>query len=97
MSKDKKTETKQKRPSALKRDMQAKRRNLRNRSFKARVRTAVRSLEATIASGDQAKANECLELVHSLMDKGAKQGVFKDNKASRIKSRSSARLNKAFA
>ncbi len=97
MSKEKKPETKQKRPTALKRDMQDKRRNLRNRSFKARVRTAVRSLETTLESGDKAKATENLVLVHSLMDKGAQLGVFKDNKASRIKSRTAARLNKAFA
>lgn len=97
MSKEKKPETKQKRPTALKRDMQDKRRNLRNRSYKARVRTAIRGLEATLTSGDQAKAQESLTLVHSLMDKGAKMGIFKDNKASRMKSRASARLNKAFA
>lgn len=97
MSKEKKPETKQKRPTALKRDMQDKRRNLRNRSFKARVRTAIRGLEATLAGGDKAKATESLMLVHSLMDKGAKFGIFKDNKASRIKSRTAARLNKAFA
>lgn len=98
MAKDTKKEPKkQKRPTALKRDLQAERRNLRNRSFKARVRTAIRSLEACLSSNDKQKATESLEHVHSMMDKGAQKGIFKDNKASRIKSRTSAQFNKAFA
>jgi small subunit ribosomal protein S20 len=77
----------QRRPSALKRDMQSQRRNLRNRSFKAKVNTAVRSLQETIAKKDSASAKAKLNDVYSLMDKGVKKGIFKTNKASRVKSR----------
>lgn len=95
MAKDTKKEGKLKRPSALKRDMQANRRNVRNRSFKARVRTAIRNLDASLEGSSQDQTQECLNLVHSLMDKGAQKGIFKDNKASRIKSRTTARVQKA--
>jgi small subunit ribosomal protein S20 len=96
-TKETKKEVKQKRPTALKRDMQAHKRNLRNRSFKASVRTAIRALEASLASTDKQKASDCLIQVHSLMDKGAQKGVYKDNKASRIKSRTCAKFSKAFS
>lgn len=95
MAKDKKKEGKQRRPSALKRDIQAKRNNLRNRSFKARVRTAIRKLDADIEAKDAGQIETSLRMVHALMDKGAQKGIFKDNKASRTKARVSLRVNKA--
>ena len=78
---------KQRRPTALKRDMQSQKRNLRNRSFKAKVSTAVRSLHETIAKKDPNDTKLKLNDVYSLMDKGVKKGIFKMNKASRVKSR----------
>jgi small subunit ribosomal protein S20 len=79
--------TKQRRPSALKRDLQSKKRNLNNRSFKAKVGSAVRSFQETVSQKDSAAAKSKLNDVYSLMDKGVKKGIFKMNKANRVKSR----------
>lgn len=78
---------KSKRPQALKRDLQSKRRNEENRAYKAKTQTAVRALQKAIAEGNKEGAQSSLDLVFSLMDKGVKTGIFKLNKASRIKSR----------
>lgn len=86
-----KVEAKVKRPQALKRDIQAEKRRLRNRSFKSEVRTIVRSFEEALPKGDTAVIKEKLKEVYSVMDKGVKRGVFKLNKASRTKARLAAR------
>jgi small subunit ribosomal protein S20 len=78
---------KQRRPTALKRDLQSQKRNLNNRSFKAKVNTAVRSLQESISKKDSAVTKTKLNEVYSLMDKGVKKGIFKMNKANRVKSR----------
>lgn len=78
---------KQKRPTALKRDLQSQKRNLNNRSFKAKVSTAVRSFHGTVSQKDSAAMKTKLNEVYSLMDKGVKKGIFKMNKANRVKSR----------
>ena len=77
----------QRRPSALKRDLQSQKRNLKNRAFKAKVNTAVRSFHETVSQKDPAAAKSKLNDVYSLMDKGVKKGIFKSNKANRVKSR----------
>ena len=85
---DKKTKEnkKEKRPSALKRDIQSEKRRLHNKQFRATVKTAIKSYEASL-KGNEASAQENLSKVFSLMDKGVKTGVFKQNKADRTKSR----------
>lgn len=87
--KDKKT-VKEKRPTALKRDLQSEKRKLANRSFKAEVNTAVRAFKESVSKKDVNSAKEQFSAVCSLMDKGVKTGVFKLNKASRTKSRLAA-------
>ncbi len=85
---DKKKEAKQKRPSALKRDMQNQKRCLRNRSYRAKVSTAIRSFEKSLTEKESTEAIQSkLNTIFSLMDKGVKTGVFKVQKASRTKSR----------
>lgn len=74
-----------KRPTALKRDIQSRKRQMTNRMFKSKVRTAMRSLKEAQAGG--AVTPELLSSVYSLLDKGVKKGVYKINKASRLKSR----------
>ncbi|MES2122513.1 MAG: 30S ribosomal protein S20, partial [Chlamydiota bacterium] len=86
---------KQRRPSALKRDLQGEERNLRNRSFKSKVGTAIRSLNESVSQKDKPAAKEKLNTVFSLMDKGVKKGVFKLNKAGRVKARLTAATQKA--
>jgi len=78
---------KQRKPSALKRDLQSKKRNLNNRAFKAKVSTALRSLQETVSQKDSTATKSKLNEVYSLMDKGVKKGIFKMNKANRVKSR----------
>ena len=93
MAEESDKKAKAKKPSALKRDEQNERNRLRNKSFRSRVSTAIRDL----LGSDAAKVKEKLSLVYSLVDKGLKKGVFKANKASRIKSRITARLAKKNA
>jgi small subunit ribosomal protein S20 len=90
MADDKKKETKKERkPTALKRDIQGEKKRLHNKQFKSSVRTAIRVLETAIQKKEN--ADEKLSAVFSLMDKGVKTGVFKQNKANRTK----AKLTKA--
>ncbi|MBM3198169.1 MAG: 30S ribosomal protein S20 [Chlamydiae bacterium] len=77
-----------KKPTALKRDLQNERNRLRNKSFRSRVSTAIRDF----VGSDKSQAQEKLSLVYSLVDKGLKKGIFKQNKADRIKSRMTKRL-----
>lgn len=91
MAKEKAEEKKVKRPTALKRDMQAEKRRLRNRSFKSQIRTVVRHFEEVLPKGDDALISEKLKEVYSIMDKGVQKGILKLNKASRTKSRLAAR------
>jgi small subunit ribosomal protein S20 len=83
---------KEKRPTALKRNLQSEKRRIANRSFKATVQTAIRGFKDSLSKKDQAAAKDQLQTVYSLMDKGVKSGIFKLNKASRTKSRLSQDL-----
>ncbi len=87
MANDKKQEKKERKPSALKRDQQAERRRIKNKQFRASVRTAVRALEAAVKEKQAESVKERLNTIFSLMDKGVKTGVFTKNKANRTKSR----------
>jgi len=80
-------EKKQRRPSALKRNIQSLKRNARNRSFKAKVSTAIRALQESVSQKDAAGVKTKLNSIYSLMDKGVKKKIYKLNKANRVKSR----------
>ena len=86
MAQEKKA-TKQKRPTALKRDIQNEKKRMRNKMFRSRVHTAIRSFEKALSAGDATSVKEGLSSVYSLMDKGVKKGVYKANTASRVKAR----------
>ena len=88
MQEEKKEEEKkvERRPQAKKRDIQSEKRRMDNRAFRARVSTAIRTLESAI-SKKEADVVQKLGRVHSLVDKGVKTGVYKINKASRMKSK----------
>ena len=74
-------------PTAKKRLLQSKKHELMNRSLKSHVKTAVRSLKENFTSNkDLKKAQEQLNVIYSLMDKGKKKNIFKKNKAARLKS-----------
>ncbi len=52
----------------------------------------MRSFEEALQSNDKDQAKVALNSVYSLMDKGVKRGIFKQNKAARIKSRSTKKI-----
>ncbi len=79
-------------PSAQKRHTQSLKKRAHNRSFEAKVKTAIRSFEDSISKGDKNLSSNSLNAVYSLMDKGVKTGQFKGNKAARTKSRLCKRL-----
>ena len=87
MAEEKKDAPKVKRPTAQKRDLQNEKKRLHNKSYRAAVTTAIRSLQTSIESKDQAALKDKLSSVYSMVDKGVKTGIFKLNKASRIKAR----------
>ncbi len=89
---DEKDKKKQRIPSAKKRDKQNIKARLRNRAFKAEVKTALRSFEEAVTQGDKTSVQKNLSQVFSLLDKGVKNGCFKLNKASRTKSRLTGKL-----
>ena len=88
----KNTDKKTRRPTALKRDIQNEKRKLVNKVFKSKVRTAMRAFELALTANDSDNLNACLNSVYALMDKGVKRGIYKLNKASRVKSRCIAKV-----
>ncbi len=97
MAKENEKKSKTKVPSPLKRDKQSEKRRLRNRSYKASVRTEVRSLEEALAKSDVNCAKEKLNDVYSVLDKGVKHGILKQNTVNRTKARLAARTAKVKA
>lgn len=83
--------------SAEKRQRQAAAATLQNKSKKTRISSAKRELEAAIQTGDSAKAKTAYDTFASTLDKGAKAGVIKSNKADRSKSRAVKALTKMKA
>ena len=70
--------------------------NAANTSLRSRFRTVVKNVIKAVSGGDKAKAAETFKAAQSVIDSVADKGVFHKNKASRLKSRLSARV-KALA
>ena len=87
MANQEKEAKKTKRPTALKRDLQSKRRRLGNKIYKSRVRTAIRAFHESLEKNDPVQVTEKLNAAYSILDKCVQKGVFKINKAGRTKSR----------
>lgn len=83
---------KERRPQALKRILQSEKSRLRNKSFRAAVKTAVRHFDSSLVKNESTDVREKLNAVYSLVDKGVKKGIFTSNKAARTKSRLASRL-----
>lgn len=92
---EKETKKKEKRATALKRDIQNKKKRADNRIFKSRVRTAIRRFEEAVTKNEETTVAESLNAVYALMDKGVKKGLYKLNMASRTKSRLAAKAARA--
>ena len=80
---------KEKRPTAKKRNIQSLKHKAHNRSFKASVSTSIRSFKESVSKNEKDTAKLKLNDVYSLIDKGVKKGIFKLNKAKRVKSQMS--------
>jgi len=75
-----------------KRHRQSLVRNQRNRTVKSLVRTAVKQFDSAT---DSEKKTTSLRKVESTVDRAAAKRVIHKNKAARMKSRMTKRLNKA--
>jgi small subunit ribosomal protein S20 len=78
--------------SALKRARQTERRTTRNRANTSSLRTQLRDLRETIATGDKAAAEHMYRNTVSALDKAIQKGTLHENTASRYKSRLGARV-----
>jgi small subunit ribosomal protein S20 len=83
--------------SALKANRQNIKRREHNRQMRARLRTALKSIRASLDSKDLDGAKAALSRTVSIVDKMATRGIIHRNTAGRYKSRISARLTKAGA
>jgi small subunit ribosomal protein S20 len=75
-------------PTPLKRHKQDAKKNLANRIWKSKIHTA-RSNFAL--AKDETEKKSLLNNLYCLLDKAAKNGLFKKNKVSRLKSRLAAK------
>ena len=78
--------------SAVKAHRQTIKRTERNRALRSKLRTALKSIRASIASGDTASASAALSQTVSVIDKMSGKGIIHDNAAARYKSRIAKRL-----
>jgi small subunit ribosomal protein S20 len=83
--------------SALKANRQNIKRREHNRQMRARLRTALKSIRASLDSNDLDGAKAALSRTVSIVDKMATRGIIHRNTAGRYKSRLAARLTKARA
>jgi len=65
-----------------------------NKSKKSRINSSRRGLKDAIQAGEKEKAHAALAGLCSALDKGAKSGVIKSNKADRSKSRATKAVSK---
>lgn len=73
---------------------QAKTRQVRNLQKKNAYKSLFKSFEKLTKEGKISEAQQVLPRVFKAVDKAAKTGVIKDNKAARIKSKASRMLVK---
>jgi len=78
--------------SAKERIRQTKRRTVVNRARASRVRTFIKQVEAAIASGDKAAAQNALKLAQPEIHRGTRTGVIHRNAAARKLSRLNTRI-----
>jgi small subunit ribosomal protein S20 len=80
--------------SALKANRQNIKRREHNRQMRARLRTALKSIRASLDARDVDGAQAALTRTVSIVDKMATKGIIHRNTAARYKSRIAARLTK---
>jgi small subunit ribosomal protein S20 len=70
---------------ALKRARQSEKSRVRNKAKMSRMKSAVKTLMALVATGDKAKASAMLATVCKIIDKAAQTNVIHRNNAARHK------------
>lgn len=83
--------------SALKAHRQNIKRREANRQFRARMRSALRTIRTAIDNGNPAEVKDALRSTISLVDKMAGKGIIHRNTAGRYKSRLASRVAKKSA
>ena len=78
--------------SALKANRQNVKRREHNRAMRSKLRTALKSIRASLDAKDLSGAKEALSKTVSIVDKMATKGIIHRNTAGRYKSRLAARL-----
>ncbi|MCD6305544.1 MAG: 30S ribosomal protein S20 [Deltaproteobacteria bacterium] len=81
-------------PSALKRARQNEVRRVRNKSYKTRVKKAVKDVRAAIAANAVEEARENFKKAVSIIQKTASKGVIHKNQAARRISRLARGINR---
>ena len=82
--------------SAMKRARQAVKRNLRNRGVLSSVKTVLKKLDSSIASGNREDVGKALLHAIKALNGAASKGVIHKNTASRKISRITRKANAAF-
>jgi len=88
MAKEEKKKTKL--SSTKKRIIQSEKKRVESRAFSSKVRTSIRKFKESVKKENSDVQQKLLSEIYSNMDKGVKKGIFKKNKASRIKARMTA-------
>ena len=83
--------------SALKANRQNIKRREHNRQMRSRLRTALKTIRASLDAKDLSGAKAALQATVSIVDKMATKGIIHRNTAGRYKSRLGARVSKASA
>lgn len=83
--------------SALKANRQNIKRREHNRQMRSRLRTALKSIRASLDAKDLSGAKAALRATVSIVDKMATKGIIHRNTAGRYKSRLGAHVSKASA
>lgn len=79
--------------SAIKRVSVIEKKTLQNNMIKSAYKTAVKTFETAVESGDKAKAEETFKAAVKKVDQACSKGVLKANTASRKKSNLAKKLN----
>ena len=83
--------------SALKANRQNVKRREHNRQMRSKLRSALKSIRASLDAKDLTAAKAALNQTVSIVDKMATKGIIHRNTAGRYKSRLSSRMSKATA
>lgn len=79
--------------SAKKRIKVIETKTARNKTIKTKVKTYIKKVEAAVAAGDKAVANEALTACISEIDKATSKGIYHKNTAARKISRLTKLVN----